>query len=88
MAKRKKTVNEPMRALSGTLSFDGLLCALENFCSTIEATGGVFKDPENGYWYPVGDPTWFDLGDAYLAACEALRRKPLIADDDIEGDDQ
>ncbi len=54
--------------------------ALENFCGTIEATGGVFQDPETLHWYPCGDPTWFDLGDAYLVACEALGRKPMVGE--------
>lgn len=56
---------------------DPKTAALDRLCSTIEATGGVitFKD---GNCAPEGDPEWIDLGDAYLAACEALGRKPKI----------
>jgi len=53
--------------------------ALESFCLTIEATGGVILDPR-GLAEPVGDEEWADLGSAYLEACEALNRNPMIND--------
>jgi hypothetical protein len=51
--------------------------ALLNFCTTIESTGGVIQYKDGNY-APEGDPEWIDLGDAYLAACAALERKPKV----------
>lgn len=51
--------------------------ALEDFVKTIEATGGVVKD-HKGYFVPVVDEEWVDLGDSYIRACAALGRKPKI----------
>lgn len=48
---------------------------LVSFCTTIEATGGVQVD-RSGFAAPKGDPEWIDLGEAYLAACELLGRRP------------
>jgi len=48
--------------------------ALMQFVNTIENTGGL----ENDGVSPVGDPEWIDLGDAYVKACAALDRKPMI----------
>jgi hypothetical protein len=53
--------------------------ALTAFCETIDATGGVAK-VKNGFVVPVGDPSWFDLGDAYKKACKALSRDMELAD--------
>lgn len=49
--------------------------ALLEFIEAIEATGGVRRDPE-GFYAPVADEEWTDLGEAYLTACAALGRKP------------
>jgi hypothetical protein len=51
--------------------------ALTALVSTIDATGGVLVD-ENGAAAPCGDEDWLDLADAYLKACAALGRAPLI----------
>lgn len=50
---------------------------LADLCDTIEATGGVRREA-SGHVAPVADPDWIDLGEAYLAACEVLGRKPKI----------
>jgi hypothetical protein len=60
--------------------------ALEAFVEAVEATGGGVRD-EMGIVSPVADPEWTDLGDAYVAACEALGRKPKIAEADEELDE-
>ena len=59
------------------LNIDSLLCALENFCTTVEAAGGVLAD-KGVFYQPVGDPEWTDLGQAYIQACEALKREAKI----------
>jgi hypothetical protein len=63
--------------------------ALENFIGTVEATGGVCLD-EEGHYVPVADPEWMDLGGAYLVACAALHRQPMIVaqngHEDVEDD--
>jgi hypothetical protein len=53
--------------------------------ATIEATGGCVRD-QRGSLAPAGDPDWIDLADAYLAACAALRRTPLVEEPE-EGED-
>lgn len=58
--------------------------ALEQFIETIEYVGGITRD-HKGYPRPVGDPSWIDLGEAYLNACDALEREPVeLSDDDDE----
>lgn len=54
-----------------------LASALTKFCETIEITGGV-RRTRKGHYEPVGDPSWIDLGDAYIEACGALGREPSI----------
>lgn len=54
--------------------------ALALFCDTIEATGGVRTD-RKGFTVPCADEEWLDLGAAYIAACWALGRKPMRADE-------
>ena len=61
--------------------FRQLLNAAQDFVETIEAAGGVCRNP-NGYTAPVGDPTWTDLGDSYLRMCRALGRTPAYAESD------
>ena len=51
--------------------------ALDALIATIEATGGCVRD-EGGFLAPAGEPDWIDLADAYLAACAALGRTPLV----------
>jgi len=58
---------------------DAIKKALEDFCEVIEACGGVVK---NGTLYePIGDSNWSDLGDAYIVACKALGRKPVVEEE-------
>lgn len=54
------------------------LKALRAFVQAIDATGGIEYD-HAGYPCPVGDYAWIDLGEAYLLACRALGREPLVA---------
>lgn len=54
--------------------------ALEAFISTVEVTGGV-RHLGNGCHAPLADEEWLDLGDAYIQACTALKRTPIILDD-------
>jgi hypothetical protein len=59
---------------------DAVRDALEEFVECIEQTGGLVADPDHeGYeGVPNADPEWGDLGDAYISACKALGRKPMI----------
>ena len=57
--------------------------ALKAFVDAIDATGGVRRQSD-GCYVPVADEDWIDLGDAYLDACIALDRKPIVVDDVCE----
>ncbi len=46
------------------------------FVKAIENTGGVIDDV---YRTPVLGPRWDDLGEAYMAACKVLGRKPMVS---------
>lgn len=53
--------------------------ALLDFIQTIEATGGLVHVPgEPGNHGCAGDEDWYDLADAYKAACKAMGRKPKV----------
>jgi hypothetical protein len=58
-------------------SADAVRAALDGFIETIEATDGCHRN-ENGLVAPNGDPDWTDLADAYVRACAATGRTPLI----------
>jgi hypothetical protein len=45
--------------------------ALTHFVAAINATGGVVQT-HDGFYAPVADVDWIDLGEAYEKACEAL----------------
>jgi hypothetical protein len=63
---------------SGTSgSTDAVRKALDGFIETIEATGGCVQD-ETGSLGPAGDPDWIDLAEAYVRACTAIERTPLM----------
>jgi hypothetical protein len=66
-------------------STDAVRAALDGFIEAIETTGGCFRN-EGGVLAPAGDPDWTDLGDAYVRACAAIGRTPLIVppEDDEE----
>lgn len=51
--------------------------ALLSFLETVEATGGVDPDTMG----PVAAPTWTDLGEAYVEACDALGHSPHASRD-------
>jgi len=59
--------------------------ALDDFIETIEATGGCFHN-EGGVLVLAGDPEWTDLADAYVRACAAIGRAPLVTA--IEGGEE
>jgi hypothetical protein len=52
--------------------------AVDGFFEAIESTGGVTKQKQ-GWHVPVADEGWIDLGEAYVAACSAFDRVPMIA---------
>jgi hypothetical protein len=56
---------------------DPLVKALESLIETIEVAGGLDAGGN-----PVGEPGWYDLGQAYLEACAALGRQPVYQKDD------
>jgi hypothetical protein len=70
--------------------------ALEAFIRAIEATGGCIRpgrravnlggreivEFESLLPVPAGDEDWADLADAYLLACLALGREPMVRDMD------
>lgn len=51
--------------------------ALTALCDTIESTGGLVRG-DSGLLAPAGDEDWIDLGEAYVLACRALGREPMI----------
>ena len=55
---------------------------LLEFVHDINATGGVCKFEGTDDYAPVGDKDWTDLGETYLKACKALRRRPHIVKED------
>jgi hypothetical protein len=75
-----------------------LRSALRAFVGTIEATGGCVRpgpgavgpsgeeliDREDDRPVPAGDESWPDLADAYLLACRALGRPPMVRDPDAD----
>ena len=65
---------------------DLLRAALWNLVSTIEATGGVVED-QYGNTTPKADHDWIDLGEAYLTACQALGREPVVEKSDEDPED-
>jgi hypothetical protein len=55
------------------------LQALRDFVLTVEVTGGIFTDVDaGGVVAPYADPDWCDVGEAYLLACAALGRQPVL----------
>ena len=56
--------------------------ALVEFCDDIDQTGGLVLHGEGSHYVPAASDDWIDLGETYLKACKALRRKPKIAEED------
>jgi hypothetical protein len=52
-----------------------VVSALRDFLDCVDSTGGVFNDGLSVC--PIADPTWTDLGAAYIKACIALGRRPV-----------
>jgi hypothetical protein len=55
---------------------------LREFVGDIEATGGVFQYEGTEICAPVGAKDWTDLGETYLKACKALRKRPHVVKED------
>ena len=61
---------------------------LLEFVKDIDATGGVFRKGFRSAYEgtetcaPVGAKDWTDLGETYLKACKALRRRPHVEKED------
>jgi hypothetical protein len=60
---------------------DNLRAVLREFVETIDVTGGVLRLP-SGLVAPAADEDWIDLGEVYLKACRALKRTPMLSDED------
>lgn len=58
---------------------------LRELCSDIECSGGLLEN-EDGALVPAGDPSWYDLANTYLHACEVLGCEPKIKK--VGGDDE
>jgi len=56
--------------------------SLREFCDDIDQTGGLVLHGEGSHYVPAASDDWIDLGETYLKACKALRRKPKIAEED------
>lgn len=50
------------------------LSSLCDFVDCVESTGGVVK--VDGFYVPVADQDWIDLGETYIKACEVLNKIP------------
>lgn len=68
--------------------FIEFIVALQAFCDCIEATDGVKRERESGLYVPLADEEWTDLGEAYVQACAALGRKPLVQEDEEEDEEK
>jgi hypothetical protein len=55
---------------------------LREFVQDIDTTGGVCKYGDTDDYAPVADKDWTDLGETYLKACKALRRRPHVKKED------
>jgi hypothetical protein len=53
--------------------------ALLDFIDVINSTGGVVKD-SGGYFVPVADTYWIDLGESYIKACKAVGVEPKVTE--------
>jgi hypothetical protein len=70
-------------ALSEALSCEVCLKAsadpIAGFFNAIESTGGVARQRQ-GWYIPVVDEDWIDLGEAYVEACAAFGREPMVVE--------
>jgi hypothetical protein len=57
--------------------------ALAEFIECVETAGAVRRD-RLGNYHPGADDTWTDLGDAYVRACYALGKSPVIRESQDE----
>jgi len=63
--------------MATTREEDRLRQALAAFVSTVECTGGVVQQAD-GLHAPVADEDWVDIGEAYMEACDVLRRPAKV----------
>lgn len=56
-----------------------MIAAMNQVITTIEITGGVLRYPD-GTHAPAADHDWIDLGEAYLEACKAIGKEPMVTD--------
>jgi len=59
--------------------------SLMEFIKTIEDTGGVVLTSK-GLHEPQADREWLDLGEAYINACDVLKREPMVEEEEVEED--
>lgn len=76
-------VEQPRNGPLKAVIHDPKVAALDGFVRTIEATGGVVRLP-SGHHVPRIDPDWVDLGEAYLMACAAIGRQPMVKHSEAE----
>ena len=50
---------------------------LRRLVDTVETTGGVARD-KKGWYYPIADEEWIDLGEVYVLACRLLGKEPVL----------
>ena len=60
--------------------------AILGLISTIEATGGV-RLRDDGLHGPLADEDWIDLGEAYVDACAAIGRTPVVEVDEFDDEE-
>lgn len=81
-----------LKDIDGNLLYPGFQVedmrnALVELCETIEVTGGLQWSTRYQGYVPCGDVEWSDLATAYLIACKALDRKPVLGDEEREAND-
>ena len=58
--------------------------AVSGFFDAIELTGGVTKE-KKGWYVPLADREWIDLGEAYVDACAAFDWEPkIVREEDVD----
>lgn len=68
----KQLSRDDIEELRPVVQASGPLLACAHLVHTLQNTGGVDHDPATGYYRPVAEPDWIDLGQAFHLAVEAL----------------